>query len=216
MIIFGSTLSPYVRKAVAFAREKGLDFELRSPRPGAPDPEFMAASPFHKMPALADGDYRLADSSAIIHYMEALKPDPVLIPSNPKERGQVIWFDEFADTIMSGCGAKMFYNRVVGPKIFGRPGDLESADTAEREELPPILDYLEGIIPDSGFLVGDRLTLADLAVASPLANLEHLSIDLDSVRRPKLMKFAETMLGRPSFAGAVAEERLFMAKIMAT
>jgi glutathione S-transferase len=41
-----------------------------------PTPEFRAASPFAKMPALVDGDYHLADSSAIIHYLEAKYPEP--------------------------------------------------------------------------------------------------------------------------------------------
>ena len=74
----------------------------------------------------------------------------------------------------------MFFNRVVAPRFLGREGDLAAADKAERETLPPLLDYLEGVIPDSGFLVGDALTLADLAVASPFANLAHCGVTIDA------------------------------------
>ena len=210
MILYGSTLSPFVRKVAAYLGEKGIDFELTPTGIGDPNPDFRAASPFRKMPALCDGDFRLADSSAIIHYLEAKHPDPELIPADPELRGRTIWFDEFADTLLMGCGAKMFFNRIVAPRFLGRAGDMEEADVAQREELPPILDYLERIIPDSGWLVGDRLTLADIAVASPFANLRHLGIDIDAGERPKLAAFIDRMLSRPSFSGWVERETAFL------
>ena len=168
MILFGSTLSPFVRKTVAFATEKGLDFELKPRGIGDPDPDFCKASPFRKMPALQDGDYCLADSSAICHYIEAKHPDPALIPAEARARGQVVWFDEFADTILFGCGQKVFFNRVVAPRFLNRPGDESVAEAALRDELPPILDYLESVVPtEGGFLVGDRISLADMPYPVP-------------------------------------------------
>ena len=98
------------------------------------------------MPALLDGDFCLADSSAIIHYLDAKYPEPALIPAEPRARGRTIWFDEFADTILFGCGQKMFFNRVVAPIFLKRPGDEAAAEAAERDELPPILDYLETVV----------------------------------------------------------------------
>src|SRR6478735_11459608 len=134
MILYGSTMSPFVRKVAAYATEKGIELEIKPTSIGDPDPEFRAASPFRKMPALVDGDYKLADSSAIIHYLEALHPEPALIPADPRERGRVIWFDEWADTLFFACGAKMFFNRVVAPRFLGREGDMAAADAAERDE----------------------------------------------------------------------------------
>jgi len=207
MILFGSTLSPFVRKTAAFLREKGLDFELQPT--GFPDhsPEFCAASPFKKMPALKDGEYCLADSSAIIHYVEAKYPNPELIPADAEARGRVIWFDEFSDTIMAACGAKMFFNRIVAPRFIGRPGDEAVAEAAERDELPPLLDYIETVAPDGeGYVVGDRLTLADIALASPFVNLQHLGIALDQGRHPKTVAYVERILSRPSFQPLVEKE----------
>src|SRR5688500_1540166 len=111
MIVYGSSLSPFVRKVLAYASEKGIELEVRPTTVADADPDFRAASPFGKMPALSDGDYRLADSSAIIHYLEARHPEPNLIPTEAKARGRTIWFDEFADTILFACGGKMFFNR---------------------------------------------------------------------------------------------------------
>lgn len=179
---------------------------------GDPDPEFRAASPFRKMPALVDGDYRLADSSAIIHYLEALHPEPPLIPADPRERGRVVWYEEFADTMLMACGGKIFFNRVVAPLFLKRDGDLAVAEAAERDELPPLLEYLEGVMPESGYLVGDRLTLADLAVASPFANFSHVGIAIDDARFPKLSAFLGSILSRPSFSSHIEREAAFLAR----
>jgi glutathione S-transferase len=212
MIVYGSSMSPYVRKVLAFAAEKGIDVETKPLGLGSDDPDFRAASPFGKIPALRDGDFGISDSSAIVAYLDALKPEPMLIPAEPKARARAVWFDEFADTIMGACGTKMFFNRIVSPRFLKRPGDLAAADKAECEELPPILDYLEKVIPGSGFLVEDRLTLADLAVASPFANFRHLGIELDEARHPKVKAFTGAILDRPSFKGWVEREAAFLAR----
>ena len=213
MIIYGSTLSPYVRKVVAFAGEKGIDVELQPVVFSDPSPGYLEASPFRKMPALRDGDYTLPDSSAIIHYLEAKQPDPALIPADPKLRGNTIWFEEFADTILVSCGAKIFFNLIVAPRFLGRPGDVEAAKQAEINDLPPILDYLEKVVPDEGgYLVGDRLTLADLAVVGPFANFRHTNTRVDQSRYPRTVAYVDRILARPSFAPWVERESAFLAK----
>ncbi len=207
MILYGSSLSPFVRKVLVYGAEKGLSFDLR---PGGlinPTAEFLEASPAKKMPALRDGDYLLADSSAIIHYLESKHPQPPLIPADARLRGKTIWFEEYADTVLFACGAKIFFNRIVAPRFLGRPGDEGAAVAAERDDLPPLLDYLETVAPDDGdYLVGEGLTLADIAIAGPFANLRHCGIAIDEGRYPRIAKFVERILARPSFTQWVERE----------
>lgn len=210
MIVYGSSMSPFVRKVLAFGAEKGIELEHKPLGLGAEDPDFLAASPFRKIPAFRDGDFGLADSSAIVHYLEAKHPEPALIPADAEARGRTIWFDEFADTLLMGCGAKMFFNRVVAPRFLGRPGDLEVADKAEREELPPILDYLETVVPEEGYLVGGGITLADIAVASPFANLGYMNVTVDPARHPRTSAYVARILARPSFSVWIERERAFL------
>lgn len=214
MILFGSTLSPFVRKVMVVAAEKGIEIDLQPT--GFPDhsPDFCSASPFKKMPALKDGDYELADSSAIVHYLEAKYPEPALIPAEPRARGRTIWFEEFADTILFGCGQKLFFNRIVSPLFLKRPGDEAVAESALRDEWPPILDYLEKVAPGGdGYLVGDSLTLADIAVAGPFANLHHLGIETDAGRHPRTAAFVERILARPSFSQWIERESAVLARV---
>jgi glutathione S-transferase len=215
VILYGSSFSPFVRKVLAFAAEKEVVLENRPVGIGDPNPDFRVASPFGKMPALVDGDFSLADSSAIVHYLEAKVPDPSLIPSDPQMRGRTIWFEEFADTVLMSCLAKMFFNRVVAPVFLKREGNEELAGIAEREELPPILAYLERTVPAEGFLVGDRISLADIAVASPLANAPYARVAVDPAAYPRTVAFAERILSRPSFAPLLAREQAFLAKVSA-
>lgn len=215
MIIYGSLVSPFVRKLLGFLGEKGISFELKGVGIGDPDPGFRAASPLAKMPAMDDDGFMLADSSAIIHYIEAKYPEPALIPADPQERGRVIWWDEFGDTVLAACGGKIFFNRIVAPKFLGREGDLAVAALAESEELPKLLAYLESAIPASGYLVGDRFTLADLAVASPLMNLRHCGACLDTATHPKSAAWSEAILSRPSLAPWVEKEERMIAKVLA-
>lgn len=213
MILYGSSLSPYVRKVLAFAAEKGIELSLEGTGPFNPTEEFLEASPFRKMPALRDGDYVLADSSAIVHYLEAKQPEPALIPSEPRLRGKTIWFDEFADTILVACGAKIFFNKIVAPRFLGQPGDQEAAQSAELNDLPPILEYLERIVPEEGgYLVGDQLSLADIAVAGPFANFRHTETNVDPARYPRTVAYVDRILGRPSFSAWIEREAALLAK----
>ena len=87
MIVYGSSLSPFVRKVVAFAAEKGIELELKPVAPGSQDPDFREASPFGKMPGFRDGDFAISDSSAIVAYLDAIRPEPNLIPTEPRACG---------------------------------------------------------------------------------------------------------------------------------
>lgn len=207
MLVYGSSISPFVRKVLAFGAEKGIALELKQVGLGARDPEFLEASPFGKIPGFRDGDFTLSDSTAIVTYLEAKHPDPGLIPTAAKARGRTVWYDEFADTILTAAGGAIFFNRVVAPRFLGREGDEAAAAKAEAEQLPPALDYIESVLPASGFLVEDRLTLADIAVASPFVNLAHTGITPNAATHPKLAAFVAKMHARESFATWIAREK---------
>jgi glutathione S-transferase len=206
MVVYGSSVSPFVRKVLAFAAEKGLEVKVKGVALGSQDPAFREASPFGKMPALRHGDFLLADSSAIVAYMDALQHEPVLIPAEPRERGKTIWWDEFADTIFISACVKIFFNRVVAPRFLGEAGDEAVAARAIVHEVPPLLEYIEGSIPASGWLVGDRLTLADISVVTGFANLRYAGCPVDAARYPKLAIYVDKLLARPSFARSLAHE----------
>jgi len=211
IVIYGSSLSPFVRKAMVFAAEKGIAFESRPGGRQAQDEAFKAASPFGKIPAMKDGDFLIADSTAIVTYLDALKPEPNLIPTEAKARARAIWFEEFGDTMVAACGGKIFFNRVVGPRFMGVEGDLAAADEAQNTEFPKLVDYLETVIPASGYLVEDRFTLADIAVVSPFATMAHGGCPIDASSHPKSAAYVANILQRPAFAALLEKEKAMLA-----
>ena len=207
MILYGAPVSPFVRKVLAYGAEKGLELQLVPVGLGDQNPDFIACSPFKKMPAVSDGEFKISDSTAIIAYLEAKHPAPPLVPADPEGRARVTWFEEFADTILVGTLGTIFFNRIVMPKFMGQEGDGAAADKAETEGMPPLLDYLEGVIPASGFLVGDAFSLADIAVASPFVNASHAGVIPDAATYPKITAFLAAIHARPSMANWIRRER---------
>lgn len=207
MILYGASVSPFARKVLMFAAEKGIALDHKPVSPHSDDPDFMAASPLGKIPAFRDGDYTLADSSAIICYLEALYPDKPLLPLEAKARGRATWFEEYADTVMQPVGSGIFVNRVLLPKLRKIPGDYAKADELAANQVPPQLAYLESVVPEEGFLVGDQLTIGDIAVTCMLINLAHSGIPVDAGQYPKLAAYYTRMSTRPSVCDLIAAEQ---------
>jgi glutathione S-transferase len=205
MIIHGARPSPFVRKVIVFAAEKGIAVEVQTAGFGRGGEGYLKGSPFGKIPALEDGDFLLCDSTAIITYMDALHPGTQMIPSDPKARARTIWYEEFGDTVVQPVGQKIFFNRAVA-RMLKREPDLGAADRAEADEMPKIYDYLEDVLPDSGWLIEDRFTLADLAAASPIINIGYVSDQLTAARWPAVAAWIDRVKARPSVAAALAQE----------
>lgn len=199
MIVYGSSLSPFVRKTLTFIGEKGLAADHRPIRPQAALPEFRACSPLGKIPGFSDGDYRLADSSAICHYLERKYPAPALFPSGAEDLGRMVWFEEFHDTVLFAAAAKVFFQLRVRPMLFNESPDLAIVDHALTKELPPLFDHLEQQITGP-FLVGGKLSLADIAIHCPFVNLKLVGHPIDAQRWPKLAGYLAGLLARPAFA----------------
>ncbi|MBC2668720.1 glutathione S-transferase family protein [Novosphingobium piscinae] len=205
MKLYGALLSPYVRKVALVAAEKGLDWTMVLANPGGEDAAFRQASPFGKIPAIDDDGFLLADSSAIVTYLEAKCPSPALLPAEPQVRGRAVWFDEFADTIYFAAGIKVLFHRLVGPKLLKRPYD-EAVALQGEAELPPILAYLESVAPPEGWLVGEPFSLADIAVASVLRTLAAVGWGPDRARYPATATWYARVAARPAWQHVAAIE----------
>jgi glutathione S-transferase len=81
--------------------------------------------------------------------------------------------------------------------------------------MPRLYDYLEGVLPDSGWLIEDRFTLADLAAACPIINVGYCSDGLDAGRWPKVAAWIAAVKARPSVADALALEAPIVAGMTA-
>ncbi|MBO9518658.1 MAG: glutathione S-transferase family protein [Porphyrobacter sp.] len=211
MKIYGFPLSPFVRKVVVAVKEKGLDAELVPSSPGQPDEEFAAISPFHKIPAFRDGDFTIADSTAIVTYLEAKYPQPALLPAAPEGRARAIWFEEVADTVLTPAGAPIVLNRFLRPQIFGTDGD-EAAALAAEEAIKKPLVYLEDAV--SGEWLDGAFSVGDIAVASVIRTLGYTGWELDAAAYPQLAAWFGRVQQRAGWQAAVEIEKAVFAAAM--
>ncbi|HLY07245.1 MAG TPA: glutathione S-transferase family protein [Rhizomicrobium sp.] len=214
LTVYGSSLSPFVRKVRAVLAEKGIAYEHQQINPFAPPDWFLAISPLKRIPVLRDTDEpepnTLPDSSVICAYLEAKYPQPALYPATPFARARALWFEEYADTqMMQSIGPGLFFERIV-KKFMGRECDESVVAVTLSEKLPAIFDYLEDNVRGREFLIGDSLSVADIAVACMLVNFEHARETLDTKRWPELARYAAAMHARPSIKSSIDEERRFL------
>src|SRR6185369_9972468 len=70
-------------------REKAIaceEVEVDLPGGAHREPEFRRLNPFGQVPVLQDGDLVIAESVAILEYLEERHPSPPLLPATPAGR----------------------------------------------------------------------------------------------------------------------------------
>jgi glutathione S-transferase len=206
MKVIGSFVSPYVRKVLACMHLKGLSYEIDPITPFFGNDEFRRLSPLSRIPVLIDGDFCTSDSSVICAYLDDAFPDPPLLPADPKDRARARWLEEFADTRLGDLFIwSLFYQRVVRPLVWGEPGDEQRIAKTLNEDAPAALDYLEGELPESGWLFRD-FGLADIAIASFFRNAAYAGFEPDADRWPRVAAFVQRALAHDAFASTLPFE----------
>ena len=206
MKIIGSFVSPYVRKVLVCMELKGLDYEVDPITPFFGNEEFRRLSPLSRIPVLIDGDFSTSDSSVICAYLDEAYPGPPLLPTDPKDRARARWLEEFADTRLGDLFIwSLFYQRVVRPLVWGEPTDEQRVARTLEEDVPAALDYLEGVLPASGWLFGG-FGLADIAIASFFRNAAYAGFEPDPARWPNVAAFVHRALAHEAFAATLKFE----------
>jgi glutathione S-transferase len=197
--LIGSYLSPYVRKVLVCLDLKGIGYEIDPIVPFLGDERFTALSPLRRIPVLIDADVVLSDSTVICEYLEERVPAPALLPEGAAARARARWLEEFADTRIGEVFIWRLFNQVViRPAIWGEKTDPAVVEKVLREEIPSILDYLEGQLPENGFLFG-AVSLADVAVACFFRNAAFARFAVDAARWTRTAAFVERTLALESF-----------------
>lgn len=214
LTVYGAPLSPFVRKLRLFLAEKGLDYQLEIITPFGQPEWYRELSPLGRIPALKDGDFAMADSSVICQYLEDQYADlPPLYGQTPQQRAQIRWLEKYADYELAPLTTfAVFRNRVLKPTM-NQPCDENAVQAALHEKLPAHFDYLENVLGDAEYFVDNRLSVADLAFACQLINLEHGGEHLDAQRWPALAALLDRIKARRSVQDVLPSEQRTVAKL---
>ena len=149
--IYGFAPSTYTQTVVLAAREKGVPFQLLPFDFGSD--AHRALHPFAKMPAIRCGEIRIYESAAIASYIDEAFDGPSLQPEEPAARARMRQF--------MSAAVDYFY----GPLVRDTLDHMNIGDGPDEGALATVLDVLESTLEAGDYLVGDRLTIADLMVA---------------------------------------------------
>jgi glutathione S-transferase len=198
--IVGGPASPYVRKVMVVCELKGIRFRLDPIIPFQGNEEFTRISPLRRVPVFIDDQVTLADSTAICEYLDERYPTPPLLPNTPAARAHARWLEEFADTRMGEVFIwRIFNDAVIRPGVWKQPRDDAAIAATLRDELPPVMDYLEQVAPADGFICGD-LAIADLAIAAHFANLRWARTPADLAPWPLTTAWVARVEALPALA----------------
>lgn len=164
--------SPRGFKVLAVANHLGLDFTYRYIdlfKGEQKSASFLALNPNGRMPVLEDDGLVLWESNAILQYLAAKKPEAGLMPMDEQGRANVLrWL--FWDSCHWDPACVPFIFENILKKLMG----LGEPDRVKLEEASPkfaaAATVLEGQLKSHRFVAGERLSVADFALAA-LVNL---------------------------------------------
>jgi glutathione S-transferase len=198
-------LSPFCRKVRLVMAEKRIEVELVEERYWERDPDFLRRNPAGKVPVLRMNGRAMAESQAIVEYLEEVHPEPPLMPRSPEGRYEVrrlcAWFD---DKFHAEVTANLLYERVN--KKITREGFPDSkAVKAGAKAIKYHLDYMHWLLDQRRWLAGDTMTLADFAAAAHISALDYIS-DVDWHRSENVRDWYAKIKSRPAFRGILADQ----------
>jgi glutathione S-transferase len=164
MILVGQYDSPFVRRVAVALNHYGIAFERQVLSVFQDFDAMLSVNPLGKVPALIlSGGEPIYDSRAIVEYLEGIAPAARrLTPSDAGPRRKMLRIEAV------GLGlAEKTYERGIE---FSRrsPGTQDPAWVARLErQIGSALIWLESgleALPQAEWLVGDRMTRADLAI----------------------------------------------------
>lgn len=183
--IIGTPVSPYVRKVLAVLELKGLPYRIDPLVPFLGNEAFTRLSPLRRIPVLVEGELVLSDSTVICEYLDEAHPATAAMPRAAADRARARWAEEFADTRLADVLIwGLFGPAITRPGIFKAARDDDALARVAAEDLPAVMDVLEALAPEAGFLAGS-LGTADLAVAVHFANLRWSRVAVDLARWPR-------------------------------
>ena len=207
--IYGAPFSAHTRNVIVAAMHKGLAYDVVPVIPiipGNPPPNWRALSPAGLIPVITDGDFTLSDSTAIGTYLDQTYPQKPLYPSQARERALTLSLEAFAgDKLFREVVRPLLYERFIGPKIHKRPANEDVVQRVLNESLPDVFGVLDRAA-GNGYLVGGRLSMADVAVVSNLLNFDYAGFDLDRGRYARLAALFDRVVSEPALREALRKE----------
>lgn len=200
MVLHSGTTCPFSQRCRLVLFEKGMDFEIRDVDLFNKPDEISAMNPYGQVPILVERDLVLYESNIINEYIDERFPHPQLMPVDP---------------LMRARARLMLF--VYEKELFVHVNTLENdksdmAHINHEKARVQIREYLTSLAPlfqKSKFMLGDELSMLDVALAPLLWRLDYYGIELPKTAAP-LMKYGERIFSRTAYIDALTPPEKIM------
>lgn len=185
-----STFSQRVR--IAF-EEKSLKAELVELDMRAREHKskaYLEKNPYGRVPTLEHDGFFLYESTAILEYLEAIKPSPALAPFDAEHRALVAMHMKLCDVEFASQTRPLIFPVRFLPKERWDTAAMEAA----RARVNRHLSILDAELGDATWLVGDAFSLVEVCYAPLVRFVDELGLDVP----PRVRAWSERILARPS------------------
>jgi len=156
------------------------------------------------VPAFESKDgFKLFEGAAIARYLASLAPNTTLLGNSPQEAALVDQWNSFFDTEID---APVGYVRRM---LWGGTPYSKAHDQSYRERLDRPLETVENYIAKRTFLVGERLSLADITAATVLQGAYSSILGkAERAKYPHTIRYYETIVNQPKVKDVLAGAQL--------
>ena len=212
LTLHGSPISNYYNKAKLALLEKGIPFEEKLVNFRDKDAAFYELSPMGKIPFLTTEQGCLCESQVILDYLEAVYPEPPLLPKDPFAAAKVRELVTFLDWHL-----EMAARQLYGVAFFGAPPLSESNAARIRREIEQKIAGVKRLLKMAPYAVGDTFTMADCAafVDLPVVGLATKAVygeDLLLAHGVDYKPYLKFIGERPAAQKVVADRKAITAK----
>ena len=151
----GMSLSNYYNKVKLVLLEKGIPFEEQRVMTKSSDEAVLSCSPLGKIPFIRTPQGALCESQVIVDYLEALAPQPALLPADPFQAAKVRELVTFIELHLELVARELY-----GQAFFGGTVDEATKDRA-RKLLAKHIPGFKRLAKFAPFVAGDSFTQAD-------------------------------------------------------
>lgn len=191
--LYHDPISPNSRRVWITLLEKELEFELVEVKLDGEQfqPEYLALNPFHHIPVLVDDGFNIVESLAILDYLEAKHPKPVMLPTDAKEKAIVRMVQLVTVNELLPAAYPLL------PLMLGLPGgDPEKIEQA-LQKVATVLKFFENLLGDRPYFGSQSLTLADVVAGTVVPWLPRVDVSLSDY--PKLNAWCDRLMARPTW-----------------
>lgn len=186
MILYSGLSCPFSHRCRIVLYEKGMDFEIMDVDVHNKPEDLAVMNPYNEVPVLVERDLILHESNIINEYIDERFPHPQLMPVDPVMRARArLFLFRFEQELFS-------YVKMLEAGAVGK--DAVKAREAIREGLTMIAP----VFSKQKFILGEELSMIDVAIAPLMWRLEHYGIDLGKAAAP-ILKYAERIFQRQAF-----------------